>query len=170
MTSSSKDLTGDRVIDKIKECGVTHIVWLPDGVASFMYQPMMTRKDFTLVQVCREGEALPIAAGLVLGGKKPLVLHQSTGIFESGDSIRLVASELHLPILMLIGYRSWKPNPNPPVIDSAAIFIEPILKAWGIKYYLLQSDDDVDIISTADMEAQKTRKPVVVLIARELQF
>jgi sulfopyruvate decarboxylase TPP-binding subunit len=129
---------------------------------------MMTQKDFTLVQVCREGEALPIAAGLVLGGKKPLVLHQSTGIFESGDSIRLVASELRLPILMLIGYRSWKPTP--PMTDSAAIFIEPILRAWGIKYYLLRSDDDIDIISTADMEAQKTRKPVVILIARELQL
>jgi sulfopyruvate decarboxylase TPP-binding subunit len=129
---------------------------------------MMTQNDFTLVQVCREGEALPIAAGLVLGGKKPLVLHQSTGIFESGDSIRLVASELRLPILMLIGYRSWKPTP--PMTDSAAIFIEPILRAWGIKYYLLRSDDDIDIISTADMEAQKTRKPVVILIARELQL
>lgn len=168
MTSSSKQLTADRVIHKIRKCGVTHIVWLPDGIASFMYQSMTTQKDFTLVQVCREGEALPIAAGLVLGGKKPLVLHQSTGIFESGDSIRLVASELHLPVLMLIGYRSWKPNP--PVTDSAAIFIEPVLKAWGIKYYLLRSDDDIDIISTADMEAQKTRKPVVILIARELQL
>jgi sulfopyruvate decarboxylase TPP-binding subunit len=168
VTSSAKHLTADKVIDKIKECGVTHIVWLADGVASFMYQSMMAQKDLTLVPVCREGEALPIAAGLVLGGKKPLVLHQSTGIFESGDSIRLVASELHLPVLMLIGYRSWKPNP--PVTDSAAIFIEPILKAWGIKYYLLRSDHDIDVISTADIEAQKTRKPVVVLIARELKL
>ena len=168
MTSSAEHLTADKIVDKIKKCGVTHIVWLPDGVASFMYQSMMAQKDLTLVQVCREGEALPIAAGLVLGGKKPLVLHQSTGIFESGDSIRLVASELRLPVLMLIGYRSWKPSP--PVTDSAAIFIEPILKAWGIKYYLLRSDDDIDIISAADMEAQKTSKPVVILIARELQF
>lgn len=168
MTTSSKLLSADIIINKIIQCGVTHIVWLPDGIASFMYQSMMTQKDFTLVQVCREGEALPIAAGLVLGGKKPLVLHQSTGIFESGDSIRLVASELHLPVLMLIGYRSWKPYP--PVTDSAAIFIEPILKAWGIKYYFLRSDDDIDLISVADKEAQKTRKPVVIFIARELQL
>ena len=42
----------------------------------------------TLVRVCREGEAWAIAAGLWIGGARPLVVIQNTGLFESGDSLR----------------------------------------------------------------------------------
>lgn len=60
MTSSSKHLTADKIVDEIKKCGVTHIVWLADGVASFMYQSMIPQKDLTLVPVCRECEAFAL--------------------------------------------------------------------------------------------------------------
>lgn len=60
-----------------------------------------------------------------------------------------------------IGYRGWRGT------DSAGIILEPTLDAWGIKYYLVQSDEDVGKISIADKQAQETNKPVAILIVRE---
>ena len=54
----------------------------------------------------REGEAWAIAAGLQLGGKRPLVMIQNTGLFESGDALRNVLFDLRLPLVAVIGYRS----------------------------------------------------------------
>jgi len=126
-----------------------------------MYEAMISQKEITLVPFCREGEGVAIAAGLILGGKKPVMLYQNVGLYEAGDSVRLVSFELRLPLLMLIGYRGWRGT------DSAGIILEPTLDAWGIKYYLVQSDEDVGKISIGDKQAQETNKPVAILIARE---
>ena len=165
MTNMNTSLTAGKIIDEFKKCGVTHIVCLPDSESQSVYEAIISQPDFTLVPVCREGEAIAIAAGLMLGGKEPVVLHQSTGFFESGDSVRGLALDLQLPLLLLIGYRGWRHDS--PMTDSAAIFIEPILDAWGIKHHLVETDDDVERISLGFKEAQETQKPVVVLIGRK---
>lgn len=165
MTSTA--LTAHKILDEFKKCGITHIVWLADSETRFMYEAMMSRREFTLVPVCREGEAIAIAAGLMLGGREPVVLHQNTGFFESGDSVRSLALDLQLPLLLLIGYRGWRRDA--PLTDSAAIFIEPILDAWGIKHYLVEADEDVERISMAYKEAHETNRPVAILIGREYE-
>lgn len=160
-------LTAQRVLDELKKRGITHIVWLPDTEARFMYEAMMSQHEITLVPVCREGEAIAIALGLMLGGKEPVVLHQNTGFFESGDSVRSLALDLKLPLLLMIGYRGW--HRNAPLTDSAAIFLEPILDAWGIKHYLIETDQDVEKISMGYKEAHETSKPVAILIGKEYE-
>jgi len=161
MVTQETGLTAERVLDELKKCGVTHIVWLLGSELRFIYEAMISQKEITLVPFCREGEGVAIAAGLILGGKKPVMLYQNAGLYEAGDSIRLVSFELHLPLLMLIGYRGWRGT------DSAGIILEPTLDAWGIKYYLVQSDEDVEKVSIGDKEAQETNKPVAILIVRE---
>ena len=164
---TNKSLTAKRVLDELKKCGVTHIVWLADSEARFMYDAMMSQHELTLVSICREGEAIAIAAGLMLGGKEPVVLHQNTGFFESGDSVRGLALDLQLPLLLLIGYRGWQSDA--PMTDSAAIFTEPMLDAWSIKHYLVETDEDLERISTGYKEAHETNKPVAILIGSEYQ-
>ncbi|MBA7696842.1 hypothetical protein ES703_105494 [subsurface metagenome] len=167
MTTHSTSLTSRRVLDELKKCGITHIIWLPDSESRFMYEAMMSQHELTLVPICREGEAIAIAAGLMLGGKEPVVLHQNTGFFESGDSVRGLALDLQLPLLLLIGYRGWRRDA--PMTDSAAIFIEPILDTWGIKHYLVETDEDVERISMGYKQAHETNKPVAILIGREYE-
>lgn len=159
--------TADRIIDELNKCGITHIVWLPDQENQFVSEALKNQPAFTMVPVCREGEAIAIATGLMLGGKKPVVWHQSTGFFESGDSVRGLALDLKLPLLLLIDYRGWRQD-TPPT-DSAAIFIEPILDAWGIKHYLVTSDENAERISLGFNEANRLQKPVAVLIGREME-
>ena len=160
-----KSLTAKRVLDELKKCDITHIVCLPDSGAQLMYNAMVAQSGITLVPVCREGEAIAIAAGLTLGGKKPVVWQQNTGFFESGDSVRGIGLGFQLPLLLIIGYRGWWHDA--PITDSAALFTEPILDAWGIKHYLVETDDDVGKISIGHKETLKTNKPVAILIGRE---
>jgi phosphonopyruvate decarboxylase len=156
--------TPAKIVEELIKCGITHVIWLPDSETGAMYQALTSRSGLTVIPVCREGEALPIAAGLILGGKYPVVIHQNTGFFDTGNEVRGFALGYPLPILMLIGYRGW--TRNAPMTDSAAIYFEPILKTWGIKYYMLESDAELGRISAAYQEAQKTGKPVAILIGK----
>ena len=161
MAASDKKVLGQKIMQEFKKCGVSHIVWLPCFQLGFIYDAMMSQKDIALVPVSREGEGIAVAAGLNLGGKKPVVLYQNTGLYESGDSVRLVAFELHTPMLIMLGYRGWKGT------DSAGVIMEPTLDAWGIKYHIIKSEADVGKISLADKESQETRKPVAILVVSE---
>ena len=165
MTTQDAVIHPAAIINELKKNDVTHVVWLPDSETNFMYELLTGEPTLDLVPVCREGETMAIAAGLWVGGKKPVVLIQNTGIFESGDSIRGLGLDVHQPLVMLIGYRGW--SRHGLTNDSAAKFIEHILHAWGINYYLIETDDDADRISLALAEADRNQRPVAVLVGTE---
>ena len=158
-------LTPPPIIDQFKQNDVTHVIWLPDSETNFMYELMTREEGLKIVPVCREGESMALAAGIWGGGQKPGVLIQHTGMFESGDSNRGLGIDLEFPLVMMIGYRGW--TRHGITKDSAARFTEPILHAYGINYYLIESNDDVGRISDAFEEAERTRKPVACLLGAE---
>jgi sulfopyruvate decarboxylase TPP-binding subunit len=165
MAAPSATLQAATVLGELARCGVTHVIWLPDSETGYMYEAMRA-SQLTLVPVCREGEAMAIAAGLIMGGKRPVVLIQSTGLYESGDSVRGLCLDLKLPLLLMIGYRGYAGRSRPPS-DSAARFLEPILDAWSIPYYIVDSDATCHHISAAYEQAQATGHPAAVLIGSE---
>ena len=172
MTPSSDDalsiadtLDTAAVLAALKRQGVTHLVWLPDSESAVLFAMVRRDTDLTLVQVCREGESFGVAAGLFVAGKKPVVVIQSTGFFESGDSIRGLALWLRLPLLLLIGYRGFQPDGLAE--DTAARFLEPVLDAWQIDHYTVRSTADAGVIETALRQAETNNAPVAVLIAAE---
>ena len=165
MTTHEVVLHPASVIEELKKNHITHVVWLPDSETNFMYQLLIAEPSLALIPVCREGETMAIAAGLWVGGKRPIVLIQNTGIFESGDSIRGLGLDINQPLVMLVGYRGW--TRRGVTTDSAARYIEHILHTWGINYYLIETDDDADRISIAIDEAHRTSKPVAVLVGTE---
>ena len=165
MTTHEVVLHPAAVVEELKKNNISHVVWLPDSETNFMYQLLTGEPSLSLVPVCREGETMAIAAGLWVGGKRPIVLIQNTGIFESGDSIRGLGIDVNQPLVMLVGYRGW--SRHGITNDSAARFIEHILHAWNINYYLIETDEDAGRISVAIEEADRTQKPVAVLVGTE---
>jgi sulfopyruvate decarboxylase TPP-binding subunit len=167
VTARGESLTARNVVDALVDCGATHVVWLPDTESGFLYETLADEPRLKLVPVCREGEAVPIAAGLLVSGQKPVVIIQSTGLYESGDSLRGMAIDYQIPLLLLVGYRGYEGGK--PSDDSAATYLEPILKAWGVPYYLIDSDSSLDAIPRAYRQAQERPGPVAVLVGREYE-
>jgi sulfopyruvate decarboxylase TPP-binding subunit len=158
-------LSPETVLAQMKQNGVTDVVWLPDSETNWLYLLMQAEPTLRLVGVSREGHACSIAAGLAAGGKKPLILIQNTGMMESGDSIRGWLLGLNVPVVMMVGYRGW--TRHGVTTDTAATYTEKFLMAFGLSYYLVESDADAGRITTAFEEAERTRRPVVVLVGDE---
>ena len=131
--------TGPEIVSLLTELGFTHVVWIPDTAIGPWEKDLEAAEHLQLVRVCREGEAWPLAAGLLLGGKMPLVVMQTTGLFESGDALRNVLYDLKLPLFALIGVRNAL---VPESRDSAKTFAEPIVKAWQLNAVWINSEAD----------------------------
>jgi sulfopyruvate decarboxylase TPP-binding subunit len=156
-------------VEELLACGVTHVVWLPDSESAFMYEAMKAAEAagrLRLVPICREGEAIPLALGVLMGGKRPVVLIQCTGFYEAGDSLRGQAIDYGLPVVLVIGYRGWRPN-RAEMVDSAGLYLEPVLQGYGVPYYLLDGPAALPRIREAFAEAERRAGPVAVLVAGE---
>lgn len=159
-------LSASKIIEALKAQGVTHVVGLADNMCRVLFEDLQEEDSMEVVHVSREGEAYAIAAGLYLGGKKPLVLIQNTGFLESGDAFRGTSWIMRIPQVMLIAYRGFKSlDPDVDRKDTVAEFTEPTLKAWKIPYKLMLSDDDLPVIDHAFSIAARTSRPAAILIA-----
>lgn len=172
------------LLEALESAGITHVVGLPDNTSAPLFRVLRDSKRIRLVTVSREGEAFALAAGLWLGGAAPLVVIQNTGLLESGDAVRGTALRMAVPLPCLVTGRGYAKNASAgishdepltrelltrPDADTAAIFTEPTLKAWGIPYSRCGSGEDpVAALAGTITRAREDRRPVALVLTAPL--
>jgi len=156
---------GPAVAAALVQCGITDAVWIPDSDLGRWDEALSSDPALRLIRVCREGEAVAVAAGLYLGGRRPLILIQCTGLFEAGDSLRNFVHDLKLPLFFVIGVRSWYAQQQGRTSDTCPVFTEPILQAWRIPYTLLTNQHGPADLASAYHQAWSERRAGAVLLA-----
>jgi len=156
--------TGPQIVELISELGITHVVWVPDSTLGQWEEALAAAPNTQLVRVCREGETWAVAAGLHLGGARPLVIIQCTGLFESGDALRNAVHDYKLPLFAIVGYRSYLNQSTLPG-DTCLVFTEPILDAWRLDYRLIDSPEKFSQIGEHYIACREAGQPGVALIA-----
>ncbi len=156
--------SGEQIASLFASLGVTHVVTVPDSTIGKWEAAIQRDSVLRLVRVCREGEAWGVAAGLFLGGARPVVMIQCTGLFESGDALRNVLHDWKLPIFSVIGYRSYLSQEALPG-DTCLVFTEPILDAWRIPYTLITEPSQIGQIRALFERCRSLSQPGTALIA-----
>jgi sulfopyruvate decarboxylase TPP-binding subunit len=146
-------LDGPSVAAALTAAGVTDVVWLPDSELGRWDAALSATPGLRLVRVCREGEAVAVAAGLHLGGRRPVVMIQCTGLFEAGDALRNFVHDLRLPLFFVVGARGLRAARGGGTSDTCPVFTEPILTAWRLPPALL----DPQTASADDLAAEYRR-------------
>ena len=165
MTQQQAELSPETVLAQIKANGVTHVVWLPDSETNWLYLLMKADPTIELIPVSREGAAFSTAAGLSVGGKKPIILIQNTGLMESGDSLRGWAIGMNIPVVLMVGYRGY--TRHGVIQDTAATYTERFLNAFDVDYYLIENSEVAERLTIVFNEAERTQRPVAVLVGDE---
>jgi sulfopyruvate decarboxylase TPP-binding subunit len=172
------------IIGELKKNAVTHVVGLPDNSSAKLFDLLAQDQDLRVASVTREGEAFALAAGLWMGGKKPVVLIQNTGFSESGDGFRGTITRMRVPLVCMITFRGYAKmiaaglgsagaaldaeTLARPQLDSAALITEPTLKAWGLPFAYLHTDEDVPLLSEAFRKVDACQRPFAILMTRDL--
>ena len=157
--------SAQKIVDSLKNQNITHAVGVPDNGSAQIYELLRKDEEIEVITVTREGEAFAIAAGLYIGGKRPIVIIQNTGFLESGDAIRGTVFNMQVPVVVFIGYRGYyNRDAGGNWADSAATFLEPTLKAWNLPYQMLETDADIGCIDWAFEKSSETSLPTAVLL------
>jgi sulfopyruvate decarboxylase TPP-binding subunit len=158
-------IDGPSVAKSLADSGVTHVVWIPDSELGTWEPALLAESRLSLIRVCREGEAIAVAAGLYLGGKQPIIFMQCTGFFEAGDAFRNFVHDLKLPLFFVIGVRSYYVHQQGASTDTCPQFTEPIMRAWNVPYSVLDKRHTAGDLRRAFQEAGSNHRAGVVLLA-----
>ena len=156
---------GTSVSAVLVECGVTHVVWIPDSVTGAWDAALNSCQSLQLIRVCREGEAFAVAAGLYLGGKRPVVQIQCTGMFEAGDALRNFIHDFKVPLFLLVGLRNYYASRAGKSADSAPRFAEAILHGWKVPFRIFEHEASVADLRDAYLEAWQAKRAAAVFLA-----
>lgn len=174
----------ERTVATLVEAGVTHVVGIPDNTSGPLFPAVDAHPGLRLVRASREGEAIAIAAGLWLGGARPLVVIQNTGLLESGDAVRGTAVRMGAAVPMVVTGRGYAKmhaaglSPSVardravlvrPDVDSTALLTEPTLDAWGVPFTVCgAADDPVEMVRGTVARAEAEKRPVALVLTTGL--
>jgi sulfopyruvate decarboxylase subunit alpha len=144
-------------------------VYVPDNPLSHILRALQTdHPDIRATLATREEEAFGIAAGLYLGGARPTVALQSSGLGNSLNAIGSLLLPYEIPVLMLVSMRGedgeWNAAQRP-----MGLAVRPILDAFQIPHVLVAEARNASaIVRQAGVQAFDSRRPVACLLPRQL--
>jgi sulfopyruvate decarboxylase subunit alpha len=149
--------------------GSRDVVYVPDNPLSHVLRIFEEEfKDVRLTLATREEEAFGIAAGLYLGGRKPIVMLQSSGLGNSLNAITSLLIPYQIPALMAISMRGDASEWNAAQVPMGRS-LPAILDALAIPYSHVTSAEEAEsAVKIAADTAFGTRQLRAVLLARRM--
>ena len=162
-------LTTRAVLQELQRAGIDFVVSVPDSMTKGLYAALAAQKELRLIPVAREEEGMGVCTGLYVGGRRPALLIQNTGLFAAVNSLRGLGLGYQVPVLLLVGLLGREPKVAPR--DSANSLVRlagPQLDMLKIPHDLLEDDAQASLIGAAVEEAWREGRPHAILIGEQV--
>ncbi len=164
---TNRQLVAQAIVQGMKEAGINLVAGLPDSWLSPCLEMVRDDGDFIYVPVVNESQGIAVCAGAWLGGKKPAMVMEGSGLLVSAEVLMRLSS-FQIPFVMIISRRG--------TIGEAFSFaypigwsLEPMLQALRIPYAMPHSHQEVSrLIQWAQASVQGFKQPAAILITCEV--
>ena len=162
---AAQSIPADLLLSAIREAGVQDVVLVPDTHQRTVLDLLMDDEEIRTVHCSTEDEAVAISAGLIIGGRRPMMQIQHAGLYASVNNLRGVGLDGQFPIVLLIGLLGRDPELDPEEDGSSMVRLcQPLLDTLGIPSHLLDGPDDLHCVAEAFDEAAERSGPVALLV------
>lgn len=157
------------VCEGLYAAGSRHVVYVPDNPLSHVMTYLATSfKDVTTTLATREEEAFGIAVGLYLGGARPTVMLQSSGLGNSLNALTSLVLPYKIPMLIVISMRGDVGEWNDAQVPMGRA-VRPICDAIGMPHITAETPESTaETVRLVGETAFGTRTPGVCVLPRRL--
>ena len=183
-----------RYVAALRQCGVGHVVTVPDWVQLALHARLEAGEDgLALINTCNENQAVTVAAGLTLGGQRPVLVMQNQGFYNCVNTLRAVCLDARIPLVLMVGQFGREfDNLGQPATASRRTMVrlmEPLqapgaedplpeattnmasgLAETSFAFHRLDATADLPCIEKAYAQAADTGNAVVVLVSAPLAW
>jgi sulfopyruvate decarboxylase subunit alpha len=153
----------------VHAAGSRHVVYVPDNPLSHVLRTL--RDDYSDIRTTlatREEEAFGIAAGLYVGGVRPTVMLQSSGLGNSINALTSLLIPFKIPVLIVISMRGDAGEWNAAQMPMGRA-VRPILESIGIPHVTAESPETTaETVRVVGERAFESRLPAACLLPRRL--
>ena len=159
----------NKTVAGLRSAGIDFVSYMPETRLSEILPLLKSNGSFTLVPVASEAEAVGIAAGAALGGKRAAVYMEGTGLFVSTYNLLTIGVRYGVPMLLLIAYvGSFEDQRNSYLFSHYGNKTKGILETIGIQYLIVESGDRLEAqIQDAVRMMHALKLPVALLFTGE---
>ncbi len=149
--------------------GCYEVIYVPDNPLSHILRVLKhAYPAMRAMLATREEEALGIAAGLYLGGARPALMMQSSGLGNALNALGSLLLAYQIPALFVISMRGDPGEWNWAQVPMGRAVV-PVLDAFGVQHLVInQPDEAEEIVRASAVLAFDTRSPVACLLPRRL--
>tara|TARA_Y100001970_G_C14068548_1_gene768065 strand:- start:146 stop:655 length:510 start_codon:yes stop_codon:yes gene_type:complete len=161
----AESIPAEPFLNSIQSVGFTDVVAVPDTHQRSLIDILSKHETPRFIQAATEDEAIAIAAGLIVGGRVPLVQIQHAGLYASVNHLRGIAEDGRFPMVLLIGLLSRDAELLPQEHGGSMVRLaQPLLDTFDIPHYLMEKEEDLNFIESAYQLAQEREGPVALLV------
>ena len=156
-----------RIVNGLREAGIDFVSYLPESRLSQILPIMREDPAIQLAPVSSEAEAVTIAAGAALGGKRAACYMECTGLYVSAYSLVVIGKQIGVPILLLAGYLGgFDDQRNSFLYATIGKTVLSHLDGLNIDYALLENGQNLEWkIKNAYRTAIAQRAPVALIFS-----
>jgi sulfopyruvate decarboxylase subunit alpha len=149
--------------------GCRHVVYVPDNPLSHVLRVLQSDyADIATLVATREEEAFGIAAGLYLGGARPAVMLQSSGLGNSLNALTSLLLPYQIPVLAIISMRGDAGEWNAAQVPMGRA-VPAILDAIGVSHATVtDAVDAADVVRHVGITTFGTRQMGACLLPRSV--
>ena len=147
----------------LKEEGFDFFTGVPCSTLKGVINHLSDDPDIPYIPATREDEAIGIATGAYLAGKKPVVLMQNSGLGNIIGALSSLPSLYGVPLLLLISWRGYmgKDAPEHLIIGKTTI---RLLEDIGVPNLILPEKKAEEIILDATKIMEEKSIPTAIII------
>ena len=155
--------------DGLYAAGSRDVVYVPDNPLSHVLRVLEdTYRDVTTTIATREEEAFGIAAGLYLGGRRPTVMLQSSGLGNSLNALGSLLLPYQIPVLVIVSMRGDAGEWNAAQVPLGRA-VAPICDALGLPVAVAETaESTAATVQLVGQTAFGTRIPGVCQLPRRV--
>src|SRR5262245_21518053 len=156
-------ISGAAFADALERHGLDFFAGVPCSIIEDLIAVLQAHPRLPYVAAVREDVAVGLAAGAYLGGKRPAVLMQNSGLGTSLNALASLALMYGLPSLLVVTWRGHGGRDAPEHILMGAIS-PPLLDLLGISHRVASVEAlDADLAwAVAEMDTRM--QPVALLV------
>lgn len=156
--------SSEAIFNALKDIGIDFVVSVPCVNLSKILDMLDEDDEIIHIPVTREEEGIGICAGAYLGGKKPAILMQNSGLGNSINALKSLMELYEFPLLMIMSHRGTEGENicgQVPMGESTP----RILEGMNFKFFKPAKPEGAyeDMIKAWDLSVNEGR-PVSILL------
>lgn len=149
----------------LKSHKVEIVTYVPDKVLAPLIRRLHDDPAFTTFPLAREEEGLGIAAGAWMGGKRSVLLMQTSGFATLPNVLASLTVACQIPAVMIVSERGTLGDHQ---LGQAIVCrtMLPVLQTLGIEHHrITRLDECAFIVDAALKQAFATQAPVALILS-----